>query len=152
MKIYLVMAITVICCCCAIYLLLIKRPEATILTDDSARLDQKENHHTEEAPSHEAQDLPQADLKDGKQNSYPRDQEVASRLERFLQKTANITEALVRSEREKLSRGLTAALDKQTETPHVEIGIDDEGSAWEEIRYSNGMVRYFPAPEGAGTN
>ncbi len=77
--------------------------------------------------------------------SSPRDEKVMEKLNRFMEKTADITAESVAQEREHFDEGLKNALSKKTPMPHMRRKVDANGDAWEELDYGDGVIRYAPA-------
>ena len=76
-----------------------------------------------------------------------RDQRVQAQLQTFMKRTASISAESVARERERVEEGLKNALAREVEVPRTRLEIDEHGERWERMEYSNGITRYFPAPE-----
>jgi hypothetical protein len=76
-----------------------------------------------------------------------RDQKVAEKIDRFRQRTTGITREEVAKERAQIADGLTTALRKKSDLPQIIVSTDEAGNNWEELHYSDGIIRYLPMTE-----
>jgi hypothetical protein len=76
-----------------------------------------------------------------------RDLMVAEKLQRFRDKTADISAESVAQERAKIAHGLQAASQKKSYLPVVTRTLDNDGQKWEVLDYGDGIIRYMPSVE-----
>lgn len=81
------------------------------------------------------------------ESANERDRKVQERLDNFIKKTSHITAESVARERKQIGQGLKKALSQKTEMPRIRREVDEQGEAWEEMRFSNGIIRYLPVPK-----